>query len=157
MVKKNYIETLKGLAEGGDMSAMAELAERYRDGIGVRKNWKRAFKLFLEGAKRGDPYLTYFLADAYQYGEGVAPSMEKALEYYRIAASLGETRAMTSLGVYYVEEHSSSPDYETAIKYTAYIRRSGHTKCCAQGYDEIECSCFVRNAGAAPWIASPTA
>ncbi len=69
MAKKNYIESLKRRAEGGDISAMEEMGERYRDGIGVRKNRKRAFKLFLEGAKRGDPYLTYFLADAYRYGE----------------------------------------------------------------------------------------
>jgi PAS domain S-box-containing protein len=46
---------------------------------------------------------------------------------------------------------------ETEFAEAAYVRRSGHTGCCVQGCDGIECSCFVRDAGAAPWIAFPTA
>jgi TPR repeat protein len=76
------------------------------------KQYEKAFKLFLDAEKYGEPDAYYMLGEHYYYGYAVAQDRNKACDYYNKAAERGDTSAMVDLGIIY---ETSQP--ETSFKW----------------------------------------
>ena len=81
---------------------MGMLADRYRDGVGVKQSDKKAIELFEMAAKRGQAGAQYNLGLHYKQGShGLTQSSKRAIEYYTLAANQGYVEAQTNLGYMY--------------------------------------------------------
>ncbi|MBQ3834357.1 MAG: sel1 repeat family protein, partial [Elusimicrobia bacterium] len=69
--------------------AQEVLASMYYFGIFVKKDYKRAFELFLIAAEDGKLYAQEKLGDMYYEGEYVKRNYKKALEWYHKAMEQG--------------------------------------------------------------------
>lgn len=76
-------------AEGGNSSAMNNLADSYGKGLGVPKDIEKAMYWYIKAAETGDPYQQVILADIYVTGRYCKKSIEKAKYWYREAAING--------------------------------------------------------------------
>ncbi|MBQ3014913.1 MAG: sel1 repeat family protein [Clostridia bacterium] len=70
-----------------------------------QKQYDKAFRLFLDAEKYGEPDAYYMLGEHYYYGYGVAQNRTKACDYYNLAAERGDTSAMVDLGIIYESSH----------------------------------------------------
>ncbi|RIA93427.1 hypothetical protein C1645_804074 [Glomus cerebriforme] len=80
--KRNNLETLQKLAENDDLEAQYKLAICYQNGHGI--NYKKAFKLLLSSAKKGNPDAQFHLAICYityMDGLGTQKDEEKAFDW----------------------------------------------------------------------------
>jgi uncharacterized protein len=99
--QREKISKLKTRVANGDVDAIAQLAQCYFTGDGVRRNYVKVFELYKVGANLGDPYLTWCYGDVLYHGEGVRKSIAAGLVQYVIAARKGCAQALTSLGFHY--------------------------------------------------------
>lgn len=65
----------------------------YYKGIGVERNYKKAFGFLLEGAELGDGDAMRLLAACYRYGRGTQINKSKDKEWTTKAAQSGDERA----------------------------------------------------------------
>ena len=89
-------------ADRGNPEALNALGIMYREGQGVRKDFKTAFDLFSQAAAKGllDAYDN--LGIAYRSGQGVPKDNSKALEYFRYAANKGWPWSQFNIGWMYL-------------------------------------------------------
>lgn len=99
-----------------NVARIRELAERYEDGLGVRKNRRVAFALYETGAVLGDPELAWKAADALEYGLGVKKSLERAKHYLEVASKFGSIGATTALAQLIWRQGKSDIDRRAAIR-----------------------------------------
>ncbi|GBB94209.1 hypothetical protein RclHR1_02310015 [Rhizophagus clarus] len=78
----NYILRLQTLVENNDIRAHYNLAICYKNGIGIRKDEKKAFDLLLISAKKGNTDAQYYLAICYMDGMGTQKDKKKALKWF---------------------------------------------------------------------------
>ena len=81
---------LEPLANEGNFGAKYSLAEMYRKGYGVKKNYEKAAKLYREAAAGNYPYPQRRLGSLYLLGQGVGKDLKQAYLWYEIATSLGD-------------------------------------------------------------------
>ncbi len=81
------------LADQGSAIAQSSLGLLYYSGSGVRKDYRRARKLFLEAAKRNVPEAQMFLSLMYRRGDGVRQSYLMSYMWCDIAVSAGHEAA----------------------------------------------------------------
>ena len=94
---------VENLAKQGDLSAQIKLANAYRKGIGVTKDYKTAVKWFTLAAKQGDAVAQYNLGIMHSFGLGVVPNYQPAIKWYTLAAEQGNALAQYNLGrLYYL-------------------------------------------------------
>jgi len=86
-----------------DPECAAMLASFYDDGIGVTKNPKTAFKLYLDTARKGHPKSMRRLAVCYLNGDGTTQNNQQALLWLEKASKAGDTCAMVLQGQLYEE------------------------------------------------------
>ena len=89
---------LKRAAQSGDPQAQAVLAARLSKGVGMRKDEKLGFELYLTSAASGKPQSLYNVACAYFMGKPVPRDLAKAAYYFRQSAEAGFYPAMMNLG-----------------------------------------------------------
>lgn len=111
------LERLKEDARRGNPEAQSELAARYAEGNGVRKNSTRARELFALAAKQGNPKGINGLGVLYNTGRGVKKDLRRAFVLFQKAADLGYRSAMTNLGDCYGWGVGVHRDEETAVQY----------------------------------------
>ncbi len=84
--------------EPNDPNAMFDLAIRYYNGDGVKKNYAETFKWFRKAAYKGDTDAMYNLAVCYDDGIGVEKNHAEAVRWWQRAADRGCADAMYKLG-----------------------------------------------------------
>ncbi len=87
------------LAEGGNTSAMINLANLYEQGQGVARDPVAAAAWLTKAAELDDPRAQVSLGLAYETGQGVARAPRTAAAWFRRAAEQGDTTAQFNLGV----------------------------------------------------------
>ena len=123
---KEEIERLRKWANKGKAWAMTSLAQRYRDGIGVKQSDKKAVELYEMAAKRGNAAAQYILGEYYKTGtRGLAHSFKRAFEYYTLAGNQGHANAQYGLGMMYAAGKGIDQSFSKA--------REWFTKAAAQG------------------------
>ena len=123
---KQDIETLRNWAKKGKTWAMSMLAQRYKNGVGVKQSDTKAIELYETAAKRGDASAQYNLGLYYNNGShGLTQSSTRAIEYYTLAAEQGDTDAQHNLGAMYYQGDGFEQSYSKA--------REWMTKAAAQG------------------------
>jgi TPR repeat protein len=94
---KEDIEQLHGWAKKEKAWAMCMLADRYREGVGVKQSNKKAIELYETAAKRGHAGAQYNLGAMYAMGDGIETSYSKARELWTKAAAQGYKGAIDGL------------------------------------------------------------
>jgi TPR repeat protein len=124
---KEEIERLRGWTKKGKAWAMELLAERYREGEGVKQSDKKAIELYEMAAKRGNATAQYNLGLCYRQGShGLTQSSTKAIEYYTLAAEQGHANAQSNLGVMYASGDGIETSYSKARELWTKAALQGH-------------------------------
>lgn len=82
-------------------AAKSDLGRFYYDGIGVKKDYQKAFELFIDAANLGNIDAIYNLGLCYQQGNAVDINFEVAFEIFNKAAQKGHIGAINSIGICY--------------------------------------------------------
>ncbi|HVV92295.1 MAG TPA: hypothetical protein VHD15_02640 [Hyphomicrobiales bacterium] len=104
-------------AGAGDAPAEYELAERYYDGRGFKRDTAKAADWFGRAARHGLAPAEYRLGALYEKGIGIGKDAAKAREWYERAADHGNVRAMHNLGVLYADGALGRPDFGQAARW----------------------------------------
>ena len=92
------VKTLAEAAELGYADAQYSLGGRYRGGVGMRKNYEKAFYWFTKAAEHEHAEAAYYLAAMYRKGRATKVDLFKAKELTEKAASLGCAPAQHMIG-----------------------------------------------------------
>ncbi|RIA87324.1 hypothetical protein C1645_878101 [Glomus cerebriforme] len=90
----------------------------YSCGIGVEKNYIKAFEYYKKSADQGYLNAQFQLGYCYSNGIGIGYSttnIKRAFEYYKIAAEKGHINAQNNLGILYENGLGIGKDLEKAI------------------------------------------
>ena len=82
-------EEVKSLAEKGDSSYQSLLGSYYREGIGVRQDYAKAFEWYTKAAKQNNTFAQSYLGIMYEFGRGVRQNKSIAKEWYGKACDNG--------------------------------------------------------------------
>ena len=104
---------LQPLAEQDHVYAQLNLGRIYRDGLGVEKNAKEAFKWFEKAANQGSNDGLHHLGNSYASGKGAMKNKALAMQSYKKAADNGHAASMHSMGAM----HSINKDYKKATEW----------------------------------------
>jgi hypothetical protein len=124
--------------------AMAQMAQMYRNGTGVKQSYEMARVLYEQAAQQGYVSAMVNLGILYEHVEGVEQSYEKAFEYYEQAAQQGDVSAMVNLGVLYENGLGVEQSYERALQYYEQAAQLGYAKaqfnlgCCYANGEGVE-------------------
>lgn len=101
-------------AEADDAEAQYISGAMYLKGLGVGKDFKKAFRLLYEAAKNGKSTAEseQILAQAFLLGSGVPKNYQKAVEWYTLAAQNGSKDAQNELGFMYFVGNGVEQDVE---------------------------------------------
>ncbi|MFH0782439.1 MAG: tetratricopeptide repeat protein [Pseudomonadota bacterium] len=101
-------------AETGDAEAQYISGGMYLKGLGVTKDFKKAFRLLYEAAKNGKHTAEseQILAQAFLLGSEVPKNYQKAMEWYNLAAQNGSKDAQNELGFMYFVGNGVEQDAE---------------------------------------------
>lgn len=102
MIKYIFISTI--------MSSILLAAVSVQDGISAldKKNYEKAYSIFMKSCKLKNPGACYNLAVMYDFGMGIKKEKEKAIELYEMSCKNGIVNACFNLGVIYDKGESSS-------------------------------------------------
>ena len=100
----NALEQLKILASADDAKAQNNLGYMYLNGIGVEKDYRKAFNWYRKSAMQGVAEAQHSLGFIYAEGLGTAAVPALALKWYRLAAEQGLSQAQFNLA--YMHENS---------------------------------------------------
>jgi len=122
------------LAEGGNTTAMNNLANMYDQGQGVEQDPATAARWMRRAAEAGDSIAQLNLGLAYEKGRGVPHDNHIAADLFRRAAEQGEQTAQFNLGVMLVTNYGQGP--ETASDEQRDEARGWLEKSADQGHPE---------------------
>lgn len=114
------------LAQQGNASAQVNLGTKYRDGLGVQRDYKAAVKWFTLAAKQGDVNGQGSLAAMYFKGSGVPQDRKIAVKWYTLAAEQGKLSTQQFLGVMHSEGLGIPRDYKIALKWFTLAAKQGY-------------------------------
>ena len=119
-------------ADKGNLKAMLKLAEIYEDGIIVKKDFNKSFKLYLKAAEKGDISSMVKVGEYYADGRGVTKDLKEAHKFYEKAAQKGNSTAILQLARNYENGSGVEKNLSTALKWYSKSADSGnylaHTK-----------------------------
>lgn len=81
---------------------MYTLGSRYYDGIGVDRNYEKAFEWFMKAAQAGSTAAMVRISSMYMEGKGVGKDRRKAALWAQKAAVGGNSKGMEMLGKVYI-------------------------------------------------------
>ena len=84
---------LLSLAKTGKSSSQTQLAYRYYDGNGIKKDYKKAVYWFIKAAEKGDDAAQVRLGTCYVEGIGVERNYEQGLYWIKKAVDHNNTHA----------------------------------------------------------------
>ena len=104
--KKKWAAALREfvpLAQQGDLRAQFVVAEAYRHGKGVKKDYKLAAQWMRRSADQGFVNAQGLLGTMYYEGQGVIQDYAEASRWFRKASEQGDSGAQALLGLMYYE------------------------------------------------------
>lgn len=122
MPKMDYIASLRGFAEQGNIPAQNLLGESYMSGRGVKQDFAEAFKWFRKSADRGNAAALFHLGSLYYTGSGVGKDTAAALECLSKAADGAYAPAQAALGTKYLAGEDLPADQALGLKW---LRKAG--------------------------------
>ena len=96
------IDRLKKWSESGESWAQFNLGGMYDQGIGVKQDDQKAFKLFHLAAKQGHCQAQFNLGNMYDKGQGCERSDLLSFKYWKLAAEQGIVNAQFNIGNSYI-------------------------------------------------------
>jgi hypothetical protein len=87
---KKSTSVLRESADKGDAIAQRAIAEGYRNGLGVPKDYALALQWYQKAANQGDARAEVELGEMYEWGFGVPPNKAEAVRWYSLAAKSGD-------------------------------------------------------------------
>ncbi len=107
---------LREAAAAGDPSALFEIARRFTDGEGVKRDLATAAVWYEASARSGSAPAQYRFANFLEKGHGVPLDVEKSAVWYQRAAEQGNALAMHNLAVIHTSGLiGGKPDMESAL------------------------------------------
>ena len=113
MISWFQVEARKDKADDAQMN----LAECFKNGLGVSKNLTEMVKWYTIAAEQKNVLAQYQLGLCYKKGEGIDQDFEKAVKYFRYAACQGNSEAQNELGDCYYTGEGVSKDFKLAVEY----------------------------------------
>lgn len=92
-----------------DAAAMTLMGELYKDGLGVRRDYKEAARWHKLGADHGDRQAQFIIGMNYIQGNGVERDMSQAIAYLTKAANQGHGGALYNLGLMALDGPQADP------------------------------------------------
>lgn len=115
----NYTQAALELDEpaaAGDAKSEYLLGFLYYHGMGVTKNYEKAFALFRDAMAQGHIEAQTFLGFLYDEGKGVPVDKQRAFELYQASANAGDVTAIINLGVMYYKGEGIAQSYSKAFE-----------------------------------------
>ena len=104
-------------AEKGDGWSQNKLGYCYACGIGVEKDYKKAFEWYRKAAEQGDRSATGNVGWCYETGNGVAKDEKEAVKWYGKAAEKGDAWSQNKLAFCYACGIGVEKDYKKAFEW----------------------------------------
>lgn len=120
-------QSLRIAAAKGDPSAQFDVAARFAEGKGVKRDFAQAAVWYQRAATQGLAAAQYRLAALYERGLGVTTDTARARVWYRRAAEQGNLKAMHNMAVLSAGKDGTSSDYEMAVKWFTEAAEHGVT------------------------------
>jgi localization factor PodJL len=108
---------LRHAAATGDPAAAFEIAARYAEGNGTRRDVAMAAEWYHKAAEAGLAVAQYRLGSLYERGQGVKQDLAAAVVWYQHAADQGNVGAMHNLAVMMSEGVDGAPDNNKAFEW----------------------------------------
>lgn len=106
------------LAEDGDMDAENSLATMYFNGVGVEKDYKKAYVRCRRAAENGNSKAQYNLGQFYFHGEVIEQDFHEAFRWFKKSAEQGDFNSQYMVGyIYHVGIGGIDQSYDEAIKW----------------------------------------
>jgi TPR repeat protein len=105
------LRLFRRLADQGNTSAQAHLADMYANGKGVSRDYTEAVNWLRKGAEQGVADAQSALGAMYDLGKGVSQDYAEAVKWYRKAAEQGDNFGQFSLGAMYEGGQGVPQDY----------------------------------------------
>ena len=122
----DLMNSLKFLAENGNIDAARRVGTYYYDGAGVKKDYSVAIKWYEMAALLGDQWSKNRLGEMYKDGKGTTPDMEKAMEWFAETSIFGNTVAIANiLNIYSTEILEKDIFYEKNINFLKKLAMNG--------------------------------
>jgi len=109
--------SLRVAAAKGDAGSQFDVATRYAQGRGVKRDFKLAAKWYGRAAAQGHAIAQYRLAALYEKGNGVGRDSSRARAWYRRSAEKGNVKAMHNFAVLHTGRGGKAADYTTAAQW----------------------------------------
>ena len=109
--------SLRVAAAKGDAGSQFDVATRYAQGRGVKRDFKLAAKWYGRAAAQGHAIAQYRLAALYEKGSGVGRDSSRAQTWYRRSAEKGNVKAMHNFAVLHTGRGGKAADYTTAAQW----------------------------------------
>ena len=109
------IDHLQKLADSGDPDAQISLGMRYRDGLGVERDYVEALRYYRRCADGGNAAGMDNVGFMYLRGWGVPENFHIAAGYFKASAARGHAQGMFNLGNCYFSGQGVEQNYSKAI------------------------------------------
>ena len=109
--------SLRRAAANGNITSQYEIALRYAQGKGVKRDYGKAATWFKRAASNGFAPAQYRVATLFERGLGTAKDFGRAQIWYRRAAVTGNVKAMHNLAVLYTKTENGTIDYARAAEW----------------------------------------
>lgn len=119
------IESLKRLAEQGDVESQFLLGNVYREGKGIVINLSEAKSWYEKAAKKGHANAQFGLGLMYFQGEGTRQDYKEALKWWRKSAEQGVRIAQMFLGEMLYHGNGVTQDYREAREWLKMAAEQG--------------------------------
>ncbi len=106
--------SLRSAAAAGNPSAQYEVAARFAQGKGIKRDYEAAARWFRRAASHSFAPAQYRLATLYERGRGLKKDLGLAQAWYQRAAQIGNVKAMHNLAVLHASGSRGTPDYSSA-------------------------------------------
>lgn len=114
-------------AEKGNAHAMVNLGTLYENGVGVRRNFTKAFEWYDKAAKAGSPEGYMRLGAAYEIGVGTPTDLEKAFLNYEKAAELKVPNGLYKLADMYINGLGVKQNQAWGVSLLERAQEAGHS------------------------------
>lgn len=123
-VEQDFIEAKKwyerSINEAEDVKAYMGLGRLYYSGLGVDRDYDKAYFYFSQLENENQPGALYILGKMYEKGQGTIQDIQIALNYYKKSADLGHAMALREWALLKVKTGDKLKGWFTLIR--AYLR-----------------------------------
>ncbi|KAF9153948.1 hypothetical protein BG015_002254 [Linnemannia schmuckeri] len=131
---KNVARTMMN-ARLGDNKALVALGDMYRDGLGVRQDYKAAMAQYKKASDQGYAEAQCNIGLLHHDGQGVTKDFHEAMRWYTKAANQGYARAQHFIGhLYHYGQGCKRSYYDATIYYVKAANQGFALSQCRMGY-----------------------